>query len=381
MEMARAANTATGLTASQQWHAVSAGFLGWTMDAFDFFVVVFMIGTLAENFRVPKSAIVWTMTATLAFRPLGAFIFGLLADRYGRRMPLMANVVYFSLIEVLCGFAPNYTVFLILRALYGIGMGGEWGVGASLAMESTPHKWRGFISGLLQSGYSWGYLLAALAYRFVFPSLGWRWMFWIGGVPALLALYIRFHVPESEAWKQQAEKTTGAILKVLRGYWRPFLYLCLMMTLFMFLSHGTQDLYPDFLRTEHKFHPNVIASIAMIYNVGAIVGRHSVRHTLANLGTETSDRILPGGGLAGNSGLGVRERIDRGRGVCLLNAGWRPRRLGRSAGAPERTCARRSARPGAGTGVSDRHSSGRWNQHDRICPPRPFRLPMGAGRL
>src|SRR6266851_873453 len=129
--MARAANTATGLTASQQWHAVSACFLGWTMDAFDFFVVVFMIGTLAENFHVPKSAIVWTMTATLAFRPLGAFIFGLLADRYGRRMPLMVNVAYFSLIEVLCGFAPNYTIFLILRALYGIGMGGEWGVGAS----------------------------------------------------------------------------------------------------------------------------------------------------------------------------------------------------------------------------------------------------------
>ena len=161
-----------------------------------------MIGTLAENFRVPKSAIVWTMTATLAFRPLGAFIFGLLADHYGRRMPLMVNVAYFSLIEVLCGFAPNYTVFLILRALYGIGMGGEWGVRASLAMESTPHKWRGFISGLLQSGYSWGYLLAALAYRFVFPSLGWRWMFWIGGLLALLALYIRFQVPESEAWSQ-----------------------------------------------------------------------------------------------------------------------------------------------------------------------------------
>jgi SHS family lactate transporter-like MFS transporter len=271
MEMARAANTATALTASQQWHAVSAGFLGWTMDAFDFFVVVFMIGTLAEDFHAPKSAIIWTMTATLAFRPLGAFIFGLLADRYGRRMPLMVNVAYFSLIEVLCGFAQNYTVFLILRALYGIGMGGEWGVGASLAMESTPRKWRGFISGLLQSGYSWGYLLAALAYRFVFPSLGWRWMFWIGGLPALLALYIRFQVPESEAWKQQAEKTTVAILKVLRGYWRPFLYLCLMMTLFMFLSHGTQDLYPDFLRTEHKFHPNIIASIAMIYNIGAIV--------------------------------------------------------------------------------------------------------------
>jgi MFS transporter, SHS family, lactate transporter len=270
--MAQIANTATTLTASQQRHAVSAGFLGWTMDAFDFFVVVFMVGTLAETFKVPKSAIIWSMTATLAFRPLGAFIFGLLADRYGRRMPLMVNVVYFSFIEVLCGFAPNYTVFLVLRALYGIGMGGEWGIGASLAMESTPRSWRGFISGLLQSGYSWGYLFGALAYRFVFPRLGWHWMFWIGGLPALLALYIRYQVPESEAWKQHAEKNTGAIINVLRNYWQPFLYLCLMMTLFMFLSHGTQDLYPDFLKTEHKFNPNMIASIAVIYNLGAIVG-------------------------------------------------------------------------------------------------------------
>src|ERR1700686_1781137 len=155
---------------SGAWHAVAASFLGWTLDAFDFFVVVFLVDTLAVHFHVAKNAIVWTMTATLAMRPVGALVFGLLADRYGRRKPLMANVVFFSVVELLCGFAPSYTVFFILRTLYGIGMGGEWGVGASLAMESAPPRLRGTLSGLLQSGYSMGYLLAAVAARIVLPS-------------------------------------------------------------------------------------------------------------------------------------------------------------------------------------------------------------------
>src|SRR5215467_15674562 len=172
-------------------HAVLAGFLGWTLDAFDFFVVTFLFDTLAHQFGVSKKEIVLTTTATLAMRPVGALLFGLLADRYGRRIPLMANVIYFSAIELLCGFAPNYTTFLILRALFGIGMGGEWGVGASLAMEAAPKRLRGVLSGLLQSGYSIGYLLAALAYRFALPAWSWRSMFWLGAVPALLALYIR----------------------------------------------------------------------------------------------------------------------------------------------------------------------------------------------
>ena len=142
-----------GLSRRDQWHAVTAGYLGWTLDAFDFFVLVFLVDVLAVQFGVPKSAIIWTLTATLAMRPVGAVIFGMLADRYGRRGPLMANVVFFSVIELLCGFAPNYTIFLVLRMLYGIGMGGEWGVGASLAMESAPKRLRGVLSGILQSGY------------------------------------------------------------------------------------------------------------------------------------------------------------------------------------------------------------------------------------
>jgi MFS transporter, SHS family, lactate transporter len=205
-------------------------------------------------------------------RPVGALLFGLLSDRYGRRIPLMANVIYFSIIELACGFAPNFAVFLILRALFGIGMGGEWGVGASLAMEAAPTRLRGVLSGILQSGYSIGYLLAAIAARFLLPVWGWRPMFWIGALPALLALYIRTKVPESEAWKQHRAASTAEVLRVVAGQWRRFLYLVLLMTFMMFLSHGTQDLYPDFLQEVHKVSVATRANIAMIYNVGAVVG-------------------------------------------------------------------------------------------------------------
>ena len=257
---------------SRHWHAVTAGFLGWTLDAFDFFVVVFLVDTLAKQFAVSKAELVFSITATLAMRPVGAIIFGLLADRYGRRRPLMANVIFFSVIELLCGFAPNYTIFLILRAIYGIGMGGEWGVGASLTMEAAPPKWRGILSGFLQSGYPIGYLLAALAARFVEPAFGWRAMFWVGGAPALLALYIRSKVPESEAWKQHRAPTTGAILAVVRENWKSAIYLVLMMTLMMFLSHGTQDLYPDFLKSARGASSKTASELTMFFNVGAIVG-------------------------------------------------------------------------------------------------------------
>jgi SHS family lactate transporter-like MFS transporter len=253
-------------------HAVLAGFLGWTLDAFDFFIVVFLFDTLARQFGVTKKEIVLTTTATLAMRPVGALVFGLLADRYGRRIPLMANVIYFSIIEVLCGFSPNFTIFIFLRALFGIGMGGEWGVGASLAMEAAPVRWRGILSGILQSGYSIGYLLAAMAARFLLPVWGWRPMFWIGALPALLALYIRTKVPESEAWKQHRAASTGQVLRIVAGEWKRFAYLVVLMTFMMFLSHGTQDLYPDFLKEVHKISAVMVANIAMIYNVGAVLG-------------------------------------------------------------------------------------------------------------
>jgi SHS family lactate transporter-like MFS transporter len=243
-----------------------------TLDAFDFFVVVFLYDTLAHQFGVPKKSIMLTVTATLAMRPIGALLFGLLADRYGRRVPLMLNVLYFSVVEVLCGFSPNYTFFLIMRALFGIGMGGEWGVGASLAMEAAPVRLRGILSGILQSGYTLGYLLAAVAARFLLPAFGWRAMFWAGAAPALLALYIRTKVPESEAWKQHRAASTGEVLRVVAREWKRFAYLVVLMTFMMFLSHGTQDLYPDFLQEVHKFSAALRANVAIIYNCGAIVG-------------------------------------------------------------------------------------------------------------
>jgi len=269
-------------------HAVTAGFLGWTMDAFDFFVVVFLVDTLAERFGVTKKDIIWTITATLAMRPVGAVIFGLLADRYGRRIPLMANLIFFSIIEVLCGFAPNYATFLVLRALFGIGMGGEWGVGASLAMESAPRRWRGMLSGILQSGYSIGYLLAAVAARLVLPAWGWRAMFWVGGLPALLAFYIRWHVPESEAWKQHRAPTVAAIFGTVRRFVPRLVYLVALMTMMMFLSHGTQDLYPDFLKIAHGIPGGTVALVAILYNVGAVMGAIGFGHASERIGRRYS---------------------------------------------------------------------------------------------
>ncbi len=259
-------------SSSDRFHAMGAGFLGWTLDAFDFFVVIFLFDTLAAHFHVSKAAIVLSVTLTLVMRPVGALIFGMLSDRYGRRGPLMVNVIYFATIEVMCGFAPNFTVFLILRMLFGIGMGGEWGVGASLVMEHAPVRWRGVLSGILQSGYPIGYLLAAVAARVILPNLGWRAMFWVGGIPALLALYIRTKVPESEAWEQHRVARTIDGPRIALQNWRLSLYMILLMFLMNCLSHGTQDLYPDFLKHGHGIAPNTVAYITMFYNVGAVVG-------------------------------------------------------------------------------------------------------------
>lgn len=276
------------LSAADRRHAVSAGFLGWTLDAFDFFVLVFLVDTLAKQFHVSTEKIIFTTTATLAMRPVGALIFGLLADRYGRRKPLMANVIFFSVIELLCGFAPNYTVFLVLRTIYGIGMGGEWGVGMSLAMESAPVRRRGVLSGIVQSGYSIGYLLAAVAARFILPLWGWRAMFWAGGVPALLALYIRSKVKESEAWKRHRAPTMAAIFATVRNHRKLFAYLVLLMTCMMFLSHGTQDLYPHFLQSVHGFPTKQVSTIVIVYNIGAVLGAILFGHLSEALGRRRS---------------------------------------------------------------------------------------------
>jgi SHS family lactate transporter-like MFS transporter len=252
--------------------AVTAAFLGWTLDAFDFFLVVFALTAIAQEFGTTDAKIALAITVTLAFRPVGALIFGLLADRYGRRLPLMIDLVFYSIVEVLSGLAPNFITFLVLRALFGIGMGGEWGVGASLAMEHAPKGQRGILSGLLQEGYAVGYLLAAVCYFVVFPRWGWRPMFFIGGLPALLAVYVRSRVKESEVWKASRHPSWGALARGIGANWKLFLYLTLLMAGMNFASHGTQDMYPTFLQREWGFSPRARAALTAFSMVGAIAG-------------------------------------------------------------------------------------------------------------
>jgi len=242
------------------------------LDAFDFFLVVMCLTAIAHEFNQPDKAVAFAVTLALAFRPVGAFIFGLLADRYGRRGPLMANLVFYSVMSVASGLAPTYTSFLVLRALFGIGMGGEWGIGASLVMEKVPPRWRGMISGLLQQGYAAGYLLAAVCYYLVFPRFGWRPLFFIGGLPALLALFVRVRVKESEVWHKSKEESWSHLGRAIGRNWKTFLYLTLLMAAMNCVSHGTQDLYPTFLQRHWGFTPQKRAALTAFSMVGAIVG-------------------------------------------------------------------------------------------------------------
>jgi MFS transporter, SHS family, lactate transporter len=324
-----------GNRASEQRNALVASFLGWTLDAFDFFIVVMVLTEIAKDFKCSEAQMALTLSVTLAFRPIGAFIFGLLADRYGRRIPLMIDVVFYSIVEIASGLAPNYTTFMILRALFGIGMGGEWGVGASLAMEAVPARWRGVLSGILQEGYMVGYFLASLSYLFVLPYFGWRAMFFIGGAPAILAWFIRRKVKESEIWERSRRKDWSALWSVIRshvkiylltavaislldyfggwtaalhpqseadpgllvlrtsgvftlvlllvfmadvawhvaeGHRKLFFYVVALMAMMNFVSHGTQDMFPTFLKVHRGLSPSMTAIVTMIANSGAIIG-------------------------------------------------------------------------------------------------------------
>ena len=254
-----------------QKNTVIASYLGWTLDAFDFFLLVFVLKDVTKEFGVEESHVALAITLTLACRPLGAFIFGRLADRFGRRPILMLDVGLYSMLGFATAFAPNLTSFLVIRALFGVAMGGEWGIGASLTMESVKQESRGMVSGLLQSGYPTGYLLASVVYGLVYNTIGWRGMFMVGALPALLVLYIRRHVPESPGWNPQRARQ-GNILSVLARHWGTALYAIVLMTAFNFFSHGTQDIYPRFLQGQHGFSVHEVTTIAVIYNIGAIVG-------------------------------------------------------------------------------------------------------------
>jgi len=252
-----------------------ACFLGWALDALDFFLLTFVLLPVGHEFGRSVPQVAFAITLTLMMRPIGAFIFGILGDRFGRRIPLMADIIFYSVIELLSAFAPNFTVFLILRALFGIGMGGEWGLGASLAMESLPTHARGLFSGILQQGYAVGYLLAAVVYWIVFPHFGWRGLFIAGAMPALLVLFIRARVPESPVWQRQRTEKVGEPFQLsafVKQHGTRFIYVFLLMTAFNYMSHGTQDLYPTFLEHQRGFAVGGTASITIVYSLGAICG-------------------------------------------------------------------------------------------------------------
>jgi SHS family lactate transporter-like MFS transporter len=259
----------------EQRNTFVACFLGWALDALDFFLLTLVLVPVAHDFGQSIPKVAFAITLTLMMRPIGALIFGYLGDKFGRRVPLMIDIVFYSLIELLTAFAPNFTVFLILRALFGIGMGGEWGLGASLAMESLPTKARGLFSGILQQGYAFGYLLAALVYWIVFPFFGWRGLFVAGAMPALLVIYIRAHVPESPVWERDRAEKRTAPFKIdifIKRHGALFLYAALLMTAFNYMSHGTQDLYATFLEKQRGFGVSAKSAITIVYAIGAIVG-------------------------------------------------------------------------------------------------------------
>ena len=274
-------------------HTFLAAFLGWTMDSLDFFILIFCVPAIAKEFGTKPSAVLGAVFLTQAFRPVGALVFGMLADRYGRRPVLMANILSFSVIELACAFAPSLTVLLALRALFGLAMGGEWGVGAALVFETLPKEGRGSFSGILQEGYAMGSILASGAFALFFngfvlaglhvPGIGWRGLFILGSMPALLVFYVQARVAESPVWlagaRKRAERKAGASVPDENGtaallvkFLPTFLFLILLMTAFMSFSHGTQDVYPTFLTVSAKLKPSTVGTIGVLYGIGSIAG-------------------------------------------------------------------------------------------------------------
>jgi MFS transporter, SHS family, lactate transporter len=260
---------------SRQRHTFVASLAGWALDAFDFFLFVFAVSSIASEFHTGVRAVAQGIFWTLAMRPVGALLFGYLAERYGRRPILMVNVVSYSLCELASAAAPNLTVLLVLRAVFGVAMGGEWGIGAALALETLPAKNRGFFSGLLQEGYVLGFLLASIVYKCLFDHIGWRGMFVVGAAPALLVLYIRRTVEESPAWLAGAAAKRATVREIgaaIFSHCGTFAFMVVLMACFNALSHGSQDLYPTFLHVQHGFDAATTGSIAIIFNIGALFG-------------------------------------------------------------------------------------------------------------
>ena len=263
---------------SAQKKTVLASYLGWTLDAFDFFLLTFLLKDIANEFGVERSQAAYALFLTLAMRFVGAFIFGRIGDRWGRKPALMLDIVSYSVIGALAAFSPNLSIFLILRALFGVAMGGEWGIGSSLVMESVPPQSRGLVSGILQCGYPTGFLLAAVAYGLLYGrtfgdyTVGWRGMFLLSVLPALLVLFVRSHAPESPAFTEAQSGPRPGLWESISANWGLVIYSVVLMLCFNLFSHGTQDLYPTFLQTQHGFDPGTVSWINIVANLGALVG-------------------------------------------------------------------------------------------------------------
>ena len=256
----------------KQWNAIIACYLGWTLDAFDFFILVFVVPDIAKTFHVDHTPVTFAVWLTLAMRPVGAFLFGIMADRLGRRPTLMIDILCYSALGFATAFVPSLAALYFVRALFGIAMGGEWGVGASLTMETIPPATRGIVSGLLQAGYPSGYLLASITYGLLFDHIGWRGMFMISAAPALLVIFVRANVEESPAWLEKKDRSFGQMAGAITRHFLLFIFVVLLMTSFNLYSHGTQDIYPTFLKVQHKFNSQTVGTIAAVAAIGAILG-------------------------------------------------------------------------------------------------------------
>ncbi len=324
-----------------------ACFLGWALDAFDFFLLTFVIVPMAHDFGTSIADLSYAITLTLAMRPVGAFIFGLLGDRFGRRIPLMIDIIFYSLMELLTAFSPNYTWLLIFRALYGVGMGGEWGLGASLAMETLPTEARGLFSGILQQGYAFGYLLAAIAYWVVFPFFGWRGLFVAGALPAFLVLYIRARVPESPIWLRQQHAMAdfwSDVLIVIKRHWALFLYVILLMTAFNAMSHGTQDMYQTFLGEQRHYGVTAKSGDRDHLCFRRYLRWNGGRPSLAKLGAASLDNFDCCAWNHPDSFVGFLARFHPSGDRRVRHAIHGARRLGNRARASQRAFAERGAR-------------------------------------
>ncbi|MFC0541943.1 MFS transporter [Kutzneria chonburiensis] len=336
----------TPLTPDQR-NAFLAALLGWMMDAFDYFIVIFVYADIAAEFRVSLTQMAFVTAATLLMRPVGALLFGLWADRVGRRVPVLVDVAFYSIVGFLCAFAPNFTVLFILRLLYGIGMGGEWGLGAALAMEKIPAQRCGFFSGILQQGYALGYLLASVATLLVvnLGGLGWRWLFALSILPAFVSLLIRSRLSESEVWadtREHMRATNTSVKSVLmnKAVLRRFSYLVVLMTAFCWLSHGPQDIYPTFLKsTDHGgtgLSASTTTTIAIIFNFGALIGGFVFGSLSPTLRPPLHRRVLRGAGPARAADLRLLHHGRHGLPRRVPHADRHPGHLVDHPGPPDR---------------------------------------------